>query len=38
MGWLQSRFLIIGMAAVQQPDGRTLVALTAACGCRAGPS
>jgi hypothetical protein len=26
--WLQSRFLIIGMAAVQQPDGRTLVALT----------
>ena len=26
--WMQSRFLIIGMAAVQQPDGRTLVALT----------
>ncbi|MFI0350170.1 hypothetical protein [Actinomadura sp. 9N407] len=26
--WLQSRFLIIGMAAAAQPDGRTRVALT----------
>lgn len=26
--WLQSRFLIIAMAAVQQPDARTRVALT----------
>jgi hypothetical protein len=26
--WMQSRFLIIGMAAVQHTDGRTLVALT----------
>jgi hypothetical protein len=26
--WMQSRFLIIGMAALPQPDGTTLVALT----------
>jgi hypothetical protein len=26
--WLQSRFLLIGMAAVEEPDGRTRVALT----------
>ncbi|MEV0273528.1 hypothetical protein AB0H43_32565 [Hamadaea sp. NPDC050747] len=26
--WAQSRFLLIGMAAVAQPDGRTRVALT----------
>jgi hypothetical protein len=26
--WAQSRFLLIGMAAAAQPDGRTLVALT----------
>lgn len=26
--WLQSRFLLIGMAATSEPDGRTRVALT----------
>jgi hypothetical protein len=26
--WLQSRFLLIGMAAAEEPDGRTRVALT----------
>jgi hypothetical protein len=26
--WLQSRFLLIGMAATEEPDGRTRVALT----------
>lgn len=35
--WLQSRFLLLGIAATGSAPGRTTVAMTGGCGCRGGP-